>query len=374
MMGSVIAWDLARSSDVGAVRVADISSAKLSAIKTRLGDKVSTTRIDATDGAQIERFVRRNDVVVSALPHGAVHPVDVAAVGCGGKLVNIAFEDEQMSLDGEARKKGAVLIPGCGVAPGLSNILVAEGTRNLDEAEGHIYVGGLPQRPESPLWYRLVFSVRGLVREYLSARVIREGRVVQAKPFDQLDRVRFSGQIGTLEAFFTDGLGSAVYTLRRLRELDERTLRYPGHAERIRFLIDAGFFSDVPVRVAGGVVMPVEVSEAVLQKVLTKGDPKDVTVMRVRTSGRSGERRRSTVFELVDYFDESNGVSSMGRTTGFTAAIVARMLGRGEITGTGVIPPESALGEDRVHRLLSELAAKGVVVRKKVTIAGKRRR
>ena len=141
-------------------------------------------------------------------------------------------------------------------------------------------------------------------------------------------------------------------------------MRFPGHAEKIKFLIDAGFFSEEAVEVAGRSVLPVDVSAAVLQKVLTKGDPKDVTVMRVESIGTKRSRRTRVVFDLVDYYDEENRVTSMGRTTGFTAAIVARMLGRGEIKGTGVLPPETTLEGGSVKRLLAELASKGVVVKR----------
>ena len=369
MMGSVITWDLARSRDVEELRVTDISDTKLAVLKKKLGDRVATAKLDVTNSDRVKGFLRGADVAVSALPHGSVHPSDAAAVSAGAKLVNIAFEDEQMKFDRQAKQRGSVLIPGCGVAPGLSNILVAEGTRGMRDAEGHIYVGGLPQRPEPPLWYRLVFSVRGLIREYMSAEVIRDGKVVEVRPFEEVERVRFRPPIGLLEGFFTNGLGSSIYSLRHLKNLDERTLRYPGHAERIRFLIDAGFFSDRPVNVGGVEVAPVEVSESVLQNLLTRGDAKDMTVMRVRTAGTLQGRRTAVTYDLLDYFDERNGISSMGRTTGFTAAIVTRMLGRGEIAGTGVLPPETALDSRAVGRLLSELASKGVIVKRRTAAA-----
>jgi lysine 6-dehydrogenase len=365
MMGSAIAWDLARSSDVDELKVADISSSRLSTLEQKLGDKAAFSRFDVTNPAKLERFLRGCDATVSALPHGAVHPVDVAAIGCGAKMVNIAFEDEQMRLDRKARKNGSVLIPGCGLAPGLSNILVAEGTRGLESAEGHVYVGGLPQDPEPPLWYRLVFSVKGLVREYVSARVLRDGKVLDVRPFEEVERVRFPKPVGTLEAFFTDGLGSSIFSLAHLRQLDERTLRYPGHAERIKFLLDAGFFGSEKVSVDGLDVSPVDVSGAVLQRLLTRGDPKDLTIMRVATAGVQAGELVKTTFDLVDRYDQANGISSMGRTTGFTAAIVTRMLGRGDITGTGVLPPETTLEARDVARLLTELSSKGVIVKRR---------
>ncbi len=365
MMGSAIAWDLARSLDVDELSVADISDSRLSILRQKIGERASFSKFDVTNPAKLEHFLKDSDAAVSALPHGAVHPVDVAAVECGAKMVNIAFEDGQMQLDKKARKNGAVLVPGCGLAPGLSSILVAEGTRGLESAEGHIYVGGLPQNPEPPLWYKLVFSIKGLIREYVGARVLRDGELLDVRPFEEVQRVRFPKPVGTLEAFFTDGLGSSIYSLTRLKQLDERTLRYPGHAERIKFLIDAGFLSDEKVKAGDGYVSPVEVSASVLQRLLTRGDSKDVTIMRVATAGNHRGTRIRTTFDLVDRFDRKNGISSMGRTTGFTAAIVTRMLGRGDISGTGVLPPETTLGESDVAGLLSELSSKGVVVKRR---------
>lgn len=364
MMGSAAAWDLSRSKDVGEVRVADLDEHRLAAVKEKAG--AVTTKMDVTDPAKVKAFLHGADAAISALPHGVVHPVDLAAADCGARLVNTAFEDEQMDLDGRARRRGSVLMPGCGVAPGLSNILVAEGMRSMERAdEGHIYVGGLPQHPEPPLSYRLVFSVKGLIREYTSARIVRDSRVVSVQPFGDVEKVRFRDPIGSLEAFLTDGLGSSIFSLKGLKQLDERTLRYPGHAERIKFLLDAGFFSQDAVQVGNASVAPVDVSAAVLQRVLSEGDPRDVTVMRVVVLGTRRSKKVETIFELVDYYDEENAVTSMGRTTGFTAAIVARMLGRGEIEGRGVLPPETALGARHVRKLLSELTSKGVVVTKK---------
>jgi lysine 6-dehydrogenase len=302
-----------------------------------------------------------------------VHPVDVAAVKAGARVVNIAFEDEQMKLDKQARRNGALLIPGCGLAPGLSNILVAQGTREVEGAsEGHIYVGGLPQHPVPPMNYRLVFSVKGLLREYtMPARMIREGTVAAVAPFAEVFPVRFPKPVGLLEGFFTDGLGSSIYSLRRLlRSLDERTLRWPGHAEKMKFLIDSGFMSEETVRIEDLEFTPLQVSSGILYKTLTKGDSRDMTVMRVETIGVEAGERSIVNFDLLDYYDELNGITSMGRTTGFTAAIVTRMVGRGELGGTGVRPPETALDPRLVQKLLSELSLKGVQAKKSKRRAG----
>ena len=364
MMGSVIALDLAASDGVDEVVVADIDEGRLEALKKRApGKKLSVEHLDMMRRDRAASFLKRFDVAASALPHGVVHQSDLAAVEAGSKMVNIAFEDEQMELDGPARKSGALLVPGCGVAPGLGGILLADAVAEMGGAdEGHILVGGLPQEPRPPFGYKLVFSIVGLLREYTEeARVVRDGKWVKVKPFSTVERYGFPPPVGELEGFCTDGLASLVYTMKGLKVLDEITLRRPGHAEKMSLLLESGFFSREKVRAGGAEVSPLEVSWAVLGKKLAEGDPKDFTVMRViaRKPGRE------VVYDMVDWYDEEDLVTSMRKTTGYTGSIVTQMLGRGEVKGSGVIPPERAVTGRMVDGLLSELARRGVHFRKR---------
>jgi len=364
-MGSVIAWDLARSDDVDKVVVADINPEKLArARRMTASKKLTTAVVDVKDTKRTVDFLREFDVVASALPHGAVNLANRAAVEAGAKMVDIAFEDEQMQLAGEAKKRGALLIPGCGLAPGLAGILLANGASMLDEAvEGHIFVGGLPQHPKPPLGYRLVFSMVGLLREYLEdARIIRDGKIVKVKPFDTVGKVIFSAPVGKCEAFCTDGLATLLYSMKEMKILDEKTVRWPGHAEKIRFLIEMGLFSKEKVTLDGAAVTPLDVSSELLSRVLSSGPPEDLTVMRVEVVGRKGPARASITYEMLDYYDRKKKITSMGKTTGFTCSIVTRMVGNGEVSGIGVIPPEVALNAKLVQKLHSQLQAKGVKI------------
>ena len=269
LMGAGIGWDLAGSDGVDAVVGADIDEARLEALKSRApGKKLSVERLDIKERERTVDFLRRFDVAVSALPHGVVHHSDLAAVEAGAKMVNIAFEDEQMELDGAAKRSGALLIPGCGVAPGLGGVLLTEALRELGGGdEGHILVGGIPERPRPPFNYKLVFSIVGLLREYIEdARVVRNGKLIRVKPFSTVESYDFPPPIGRLEGFATDGLASLVYTLKGMKTLDEITLRYPGHAEKMGVLMESGFFSREKFRLGGGDVSPLEVSWAVLGK------------------------------------------------------------------------------------------------------------
>jgi len=361
LMGSVIGFDLARSEGVDQVVVADVDSKRLDEVKRRTpGKKLSVEVLDIKDRKKVVSFLKRFDVTASALPHGIVHHSDIAAAEAGAKVVNIAFEDEQMELDAASRKSGALLIPGCGVAPGLGGILLAHGLRQMGGGdEGHILVGGLPQNPRPPYDYKLVFSIVGLLREYIEdARVVRDGRLVKVRPFSTVETYEFPPPVGRLEGFCTDGLASLVYTMKGMRVLDEITLRWPGHAEKMNLLMESGFFSREKVFVGDVEVSPLEVSWAVLGRRLAEGDPHDMTVMRVMAKGKKG----SVTYDMVDKYDVKNEVTSMGKTTGYTASIVMQMLGRGEIGGMGVIPPETAVQGKKVDVLLSELERRGVAI------------
>lgn len=364
LMGSAISLDLARSRDVDEVVVADLDPSRLSAVRKKAGRKLSTQEVDVRDADRLTRFLSGFDVAASALPHGAVHPADLVAVKTGTKMVNIAFEDEQMGLDAAARKSGALLIPGCGLAPGLGGVLLARGVHEVRGAtSGRIIVGGLPQHPLPPFGYRLVFSIVGLLREYTDdARVIRDGRLVAVKPTEEVVPVTFPPPLGECEAFYSDGLATLLYTQASLRNLDELTVRYRGHVEKMKLLVDSGLLSKERSCFGGAEVSPYDVTSKVLSEVLSRGDPKDVTAMRVEVRGPKG----GVDYELLDFYDEPSGVTSMGRTTGYTCSIVAQMLGRGEVKGKGVVPPEVAVKGSGVGSLISELGSRGVRITRAV--------
>ena len=222
-------------------------------------------------------------------------------------------------------------------------------------------MGGLPQKPLPPFEYRLVFSIVGLLREYIDeARVFRNGELLKVRPFSTVQTYEFPPPLGKLEGFCTDGLASLVYTMKGMKTLDEITLRWPGHAEKMGLLMDSGYFAREKVRAGEVEVSPLEVSWAVLGRKLAEGDPRDMTVMRVIARGR----KRSVVYDMLDKYDEEERVSSMAKTTAYTASIVTQMLGSGEIKGSGTIPPEVAIQGRQVEKVISELARRGVKIRR----------
>lgn len=361
MMGSVIAKDLVQQGEFDTVVVADKEEKKLLNVERFVGRRVVAEILDVKDLERASRFIGSFDVVVSALPHGAVHYANVAAVKAGGRMVDIAFEDEQMGLNEEAISKGAMLIPGCGLAPGLGGILLANGVKEVKGYDGRILVGGLPQKPEEPFRYRLLFSIVGLVREYTEyARIIKEGKLVRVKPFNEIMSFSFPKPVGELEGFYTDGLATLLYTMKGMRNMSEVTLRWPGHASRIKFLIDAGFFDRKEMEVNGLSISPYDFTLALLEKKLSHGDSRDMTVMRVEVRGERG----SMSYYMLDLYDEKNSITSMARTTGYTCSIVASLVARRLIKGKGVLAPETAVSGKLFEKLLEELAKRKVTIKK----------
>jgi len=372
MMGTAMALDLAGDEGVSHVVCADYDRAQVEGLVARVkSEKVSGLRADVKDVEATRRLMRDVDVVLCALPEGLNAFAARAAVRAGVSMVDLAYGDRLLEMDGPARRARIAIVPDCGVAPGITNILAARGASLMDEVEDiRIVCGGLPQRPVPPLGYRITWSTRGLINMYCGkARVMRDGRVVEVDAMSGLERVKFPF-VGELEAFTTDGLSTLLVTLkRRVRNMVEKTARYPGHAEKILAMRDAGLLSAEPVEIDGRKVVPREVAISVLDKALRLGDERDVTVLRADVLGRRDGRRARQSFVMVDFFDERRGMTSMARTTGYTAAIVARMVAKGEIKGKGLVPPETALAT-AYDRFVSELGKRGIKIRETSGLTG----
>jgi len=256
------------------------------------------------------------------------------------------------------------VVPDCGLAPGMVSILAADGVARLERTDSiRIRVGGLPRKPKPPLNYALVFSANGLINEYVEpCLVLRDGRLTWREPLADVEDLTFPRPFGKLEAFNTSGGSSTLpYTYRgRVKSLDYKTIRYPGHCAKVRLLFDLGLTSVKPVKLDGVSVVPRHLLIQRLEKVLP-WEKDDVVLMRVEVEGKglrdTGIERssggRTITYELIDYADRRSGLTAMERTTGFSAAIVALMLGRGHVdcagafTGENCIPSAAYIGELR---------------------------
>ena len=364
-MGSAIAMDMVQSDEVSKVVVSDFNERKIKQLIARLkSDKLSGKRVDIKNQQAAASLMTNFDVVISALPPGINILANKIAIETGVHLVDLSYEEQQWELDTPAKEAGITLIPGCGVAPGLTNILAGYGASLMDEVdEIHILCGGIPQSPVPPLGYRIVFSTQTLVDMYRrKSRIVRDGKIVEVDTLSGLERVKFPG-LGELEAFYTDGLSTLLHTMKgRVKNMDEKTARWPGHAEKIKAFRDVGFFGAEPIEVNGVEIVPREVAVSILDKALRLSEERDVTVLRVDVSGKRKRNKVEYSFIMIDFFDEERGITSMARTTGYTAAIVGRMVARGDIQERGLVPPEVAITGKRFERLISELADRGIKI------------
>ena len=230
------------------------------------------------------------------------------------------------------------------MAPGVASVFVAAGTEEFDSLEEiHIRVGGLPQNPKPPLNYSMIFNVQGLTNEYIEiAEVIRDGKITRVEPLTEIEEIVFPEPFGKLEAFQTSGGTSTLPKtfLGKIKTLDYKTIRYKGHCEKFRTILDLGFKSEEPVEINGGTTTPREFLEMMLVKSLTHDDTKDVTLLRVEVIGFIDEIKKKFTLQIVDYFDEKNNVSSMMRMTAYPASIIAQMMANGTIKKKGVITQE----------------------------------
>jgi len=264
MMGRVIVKDLIDSQ--AEVDLFDWSERLLQETAEWVrNDRLRTERVDATDREALKRAMAGRDVAVAALPHGLSLGLVEAAIASGTSLVDLVGEapEQRRALDGEARAAGVTILPGCGVAPGISNLCVGHGMELLDETENvAIYVGGIPRKPEPPLFYETVFLLESVLAAYRRPATIRRGgESIEVEALSGVESVEFPAPIGRLEAFYTDGLGSLPLTVgeRITGDLYEKTLRYPGHRDAIKLLESCGLLETTPVDAAGVTVAPVSV-------------------------------------------------------------------------------------------------------------------
>ena len=362
-VGSEIARDLASEPQIDSVVAADASNENLHRLKGI--DKISLKRLDISQKKAIQQTMKSVDVVCGALPGRIGFQVMMNAVDVGRDVVDISYTPENaFRLHRKARHKEIAVVPQCGVAPGFSNMCVGDGNRRLSSiSQVRIYVGGLPQKPVGPLNYRIVFSLEDVINEYSRrVNVIENGKWQQVEALSGRGFLNFP-DVGRLEYFLTDGLGSLPRSYPKVREMYELTLRYPGHAEMMNTLRVLGFFDRRPILMDGIRVEPRKVSLALLKDAMSKGTPQDLLAMKIEVVEKSG-RRNNVTYQVLDYYDKRRQVSAMARTTAYPCTSVALLVGMKKIVRTGVVTPEN-IAENREHfnYILSRLKQRGVNVR-----------
>ena len=368
LQGSACAYDLLQQPTVERVTVADLKPERVPAfLKTSAGRRLALVKVDVQDAAALREVIRGHSAVLCALPYYYNLDVTRAALEAGVHSADLGGNTEivfrQKKLDAEARARGVSAVADCGLAPGMINILAAEGIRRVGDAEAvKIFVGGLPQHPEPPLHYQIVYSLEGaLDYNTTPSWVLRDGKPARVDALSELEQVAFPPPVGVLEAFHTaGGISTLPWTYEgRVRTMEYKTLRYPGHAAIMKAIRDLGLLELQPIKVKGKDVVPRDVFIASVSPKLTKPEGRDLVALRVEVRG-GGRDGRQVAWQLLDYFDEARGISAMMRTTGYSLAITGLMQVDGRIAAPGVHTPDEAVpfGE-----YLNELARRGVEIR-----------
>ena len=369
LQGSACTYDLLQNPDVTQVRLADLHFDHLPPfLKPLSGPRLIPTTLDVRDRAAVLAIMRESDAVMSAIPYYFNLQLAECAVEAGvhfcdlGGNTEIVFKQKQLS--DRAAAKGITIVPDCGVAPGMVNILAQHGIEQLDAVESvRIYVGGLPQNPEPPLNYQIVYSLEGVLDYYTTLSwVVRDGKRVHVTALSEREIVEFDQPAGSLEAFHTAG-GLSTMAFRyegTIPTMEYKTLRYPGHAEMMEAIRALGLLDLEPVDVKGQKVVPRDVFVSVVGPKLTKPQGKDLLALRVTVTGTKAGKPAKRQFDVIDTYDEKHGISAMMRTTGYSLSITGQMQARGQVRPAGVWTPDECMP---AQEYIAELRARGIDVR-----------
>ena len=352
--GTAAAYDLVMFGDARRVTMADrdltIASAAADRVNRLTGRGVAdAAAVDAADPAAVLRALGGHDVAISAVPYFFNLAITRAAIERGVSLCDLGGNTDivrqQHALDVEARAAGVTIVPDCGMGPGMGNTLAVHAMELLDEADGvRIYDGGLPLEPRPPWSYVASFSIEGLTNEYYGAMtILRDGALVDAPAFSEPEIVDFP-PLGRLEAFAASGgVSTAPWTFKgKLRNYDLKILRYPGSYAQLKAFADLGLFELEPVEVDGHPVVPRHVFHALFEPQVRREVVEDICLIRAYATGRKDGQPAAAIVQLVDRYDPSTGFSSMERTTGWHASIVAALVARAEVR-RGAVPVELGL-------------------------------
>jgi lysine 6-dehydrogenase len=369
LQGSACAFDLLNNPDVTEVRLADQRVDNLPPfLAPHVGGRLTPTPLDARDEAAVARVMAGCDAAMSALPYYLNDTMAKLALDAGLHFCDLGGNTDivmrQRLLDRQARSRGVSIVPDCGLAPGMVNILAQHGIEQLDEVDAvRLYVGGLPQQPTPPLNYQVVYSLEGVLDYYTTKSwVLRDSKLTNVTALSEIEHIDFPAPLGTLEAFHTAG-GLSTMAFRyegRIRTMEYKTLRYPGHATIVEAIRELGFLDLEPVTVKGTTVVPRDVAIAVMDPHLRRpqSESPDMVVLQVTVEGTAKGKTGKAAWQVVDRCDEAHGVTAMMRTTGYSLAITGLMQCRKDVA-PGVWTPDECMP---AVPYIAELRKRGIEV------------
>ena len=363
LMGRAVAFDMARNPKIEGITIADHDTKMLKETQAVLNSpndlRVKYKKVDADDEKELGKLMADCDTVVSAVTYKYNFKLAKLAIqnGCnfcdlGG---NNTIVNQELELHEKAKKKNVTVVPDCGLAPGMVSVLVAHGMAHMDEVDNvRIRVGGLPVDPKPPMNYKLVFSVQGLINEYVESCVkIRDGKIIEEDPLIDVEELEFPAPFGKLEAFNTSGGTSTLPQTykNKVKNLDYKTIRYPGHCAQFKTLYDLGLLDNKPYKLDEGKVVPRELLSKLLTDKLTM-EGKDCVLVRVTIDGKKNGAPKHIQYQIVDLGDDANGITAMMRLTSYPISVIAQMMSAGEIGDKGAIPQELCVpGEKFIEEL-----------------------
>jgi lysine 6-dehydrogenase len=351
MMGRAIAYDLSKFSHFEEILLGEKDNKTQTSAKQFLqGTRVKILTLDAQKTSEIKKRVQQGDVVISALPYRYNYRLTTLAIQMKTHFIDLGgnntIVENQRRLFSQAKKNNITIIPDSGLAPGLVSIITRDIVDHLDTVDFvKLRVGGLPRHPKPPLNYQIVFSPYGLINEYIEdALILDHGKIRTKQSMTEVESLEFPEPFGTMEAFLTSGGCSTLpYTYKKtINYLDYKTIRYPGHCEKIKAILDLGFAEETKIYSNGQRIAPRDVFVSLLMKnVPTIGE--DVVLLKVIGQGLKQGSKHSREYLLIDYFNRKTNTTAMMRTTGYPVAITAQMIQNGSITEYGVFCPEEII-------------------------------
>ncbi len=354
MVGRAIALDLAKEF---AVTSFDLDAENLLELKGRNAD-IQTAGADLSQFGEYKNWFSPFDMVVTAVPGFMGYKTLEAVIDTGKDVVDISFfPEDALQLDQLTRQKGITAITDCGVAPGISNLILGRYNEEMKISSFECYVGGLPAHPKPPFYYKAPFSPVDVIQEYIRpARLVENGKIVTKPALSERELIQFD-EVGELEAFNTDGLRSLIYSMRHIPDMKEKTLRYPGHIDLIIALKQAGFFDTTALRINGADITALEFTSKLLaNEWKPEPDEEEFTVMKViikgearlpdLPTGQAGGQGKTIEYNLLDRYDAATKTSSMARTTGYTCTAAVNLIAKGIFIKKGLYPPE-LVGKDK---------------------------
>lgn len=368
MIGTTVVSEIAKFMGIGTITVVDVKQESVDkSLQTANSPNVIGKVASLETVEDIANVLKDADVAVACLPHSLSLVAIKAAIASKCHLVDLVGSkfDKKLTLHKEAQEAGVIIVPGCGVAPGMTNFLAAQGIEMLDEADEAVLIcGGVPRYPVPPLWYQVVFRLESVLGLYTKpAMAVEEGVIVEYPPLSRIEKITFPEPVGICETIITDAHSTAFSLKDKVKNLYEKTVRHPGHWEKMRVLSELGFLDKDPIEIKGITITPIAFAEKILAPKLIGTSNEDITVMRVEVSGVKNGKSTRYIWEMIDLYDHERKITSMAKTTAIPAALTAKWIASKKITETGVIPIESLIVRERFQPFLDEIINFGIEIK-----------